>query len=249
MDRRERGGDPTDAMLAVIRGIKSELWTSLPGTIVSFNADAQTVEVQPAIKALLRSPSGEETWVNLPVLPDVPVVFPSGGGFTLTFPIQPGDECLVVFASRCIDAWWQSGGSQQQIEQRLLDLSDGFCIPGPRSQPRKLSGVSTSDVQLRDDDGSTFIAIQPGGAVQITATTSLTIIAPNITLQGDVTITGTMTQVGDVTIAGNTTQTGDITATGAVLGASLGIPGLLNFSTHHHVADHGINVLQPIPGT
>jgi len=248
MDRRERGVDATDAMLAVIRGVKSELWTSLPGIIVSFNADAQTVEVQPAIKALIRGPMGAETWVNLPVLPDVPVVFPSGGGFTLTFPIQPGDECLVVFAARCIDAWWQSGGAQQQIEQRLLDLSDGFCIPGPHSQPRKLSGVSTSDVQLRSDDGSTFVAIQPGGAVQITAPASVTITAPNIMLQGNVTITGTLTQEGDVAITGNTVQTGDITATGAVLGTSLGIPGL-NFSTHHHVADHGVNVSQPIPGT
>lgn len=248
MDRRERGGDATDAMLAVIRGMKSEMWTSLPGIIVSFNADAQTVEVQPAIKALIRGPLGDQTWVDLPVLPDVPVCFPSGGGFTLTFPIVAGDECLVVFADRCIDAWWQSGGTQQQIEQRLHDLSDGFCIPGPRSQPRKLSGVSTNDVQLRSDDGSTFVSVQPGGQVQITATASVSIVAPNITLQGNVTIDGTLTQNGDVAITGNTVQTGDITATGAVLGASLGVPGL-NFSTHHHVADHGINVLQPIPGT
>jgi hypothetical protein len=177
-------------MLAVIRGLRSEMWSALPGIVVSFNAEAQSCEVQPAIKAVIRDPLGAENWVDLPVLPDVPVVFPRAGGFALTFPIKPGDECLVVFSSRCIDAWWQSGGTQQQIEQRLHDLSDGFCIPGPTSQPRKLSNVSTSSVQLRDEDGGTSISIQPGGMVRINAPTSITLQSPAINLEGNVEIIG-----------------------------------------------------------
>jgi hypothetical protein len=224
-------------MLAVIRGVKSELWTSLPGIIVSFNADAQTVEVQPAIKGLLRGPTGVETWVNLPVLPDVPVVFPSGGGFTLTFPIKAGDECLVVFSARCIDAWWQSGGTQQQIEQRLQDLSDGFCIPGPRSQPRKLAGLSTSDVQLRTDDGAAFVAIKPSGDIQVTSPTKITLTAPdvtveatNITLQGNTSIIGSLTQSGGVgLLEGPVTVTGDLIA---------GV-NVISLNNHHHIAVNG----------
>jgi hypothetical protein len=35
--------------------------------------------------------------VRYPILNDLPVVFPRGGGVTLTFPIKEGDECLIVF--------------------------------------------------------------------------------------------------------------------------------------------------------
>ncbi|MGI8770932.1 MAG: Gp138 family membrane-puncturing spike protein [Acidobacteriaceae bacterium] len=34
----------------------------------------------------------------MPILADVPIFLPSAGGFTLTMPIMPGDECEVVFS-------------------------------------------------------------------------------------------------------------------------------------------------------
>jgi hypothetical protein len=197
-------------MLAVIRGLRSEMWSALPGIVVSFNAEAQTCEVQPAIKAVIRDPLGAENWVDLPVLPDVPVVFPRGGGYALTFPIQPGDECLVVFSSRCIDAWWQSGGTQQQIEQRLHDLSDGFCIPGPTSQPRKLSNVSTSSVQLRSDDGQAFVELQ-GHQINVETSGNVEVTATNITLNGNVLINGSITQIN-----GPTSLEGPVTGAGGI---------------------------------
>jgi phage baseplate assembly protein gpV len=134
-------------------------------------------------------------------------VFPSGGGCTLTFPLQPGDECLVVFASRCIDGWWQSGGSQLPMEPRMHDLSDGFAIPGPRSKARPLPNVSTSAVQLRSDDGQAYVQLNPGthevdtvtpgkvtvqagGDVAVTAGGNATVAANSIALNGNTTING-----------------------------------------------------------
>jgi hypothetical protein len=70
--------------------------------------------------------------------------FPRGGGCTLTFPVKEGDECLVIFADRCIDFWWQSGGIQEPVDGRMHDLSDAFCIVGPQSQAKKISGISTT---------------------------------------------------------------------------------------------------------
>ncbi|MDR8345712.1 hypothetical protein FPK41_22485, partial [Acinetobacter baumannii] len=87
-----------------------------------------TAVVQPAIKGAEKDESGAEVSVNLPLLVDVPVVFPRGGGCTLTFPVKPGDECLVIFADRCIDFWWQSGGIQEPVDERMHDFSDAFCI-------------------------------------------------------------------------------------------------------------------------
>lgn len=156
-------------------GRQTTIWTALPGIIESFDAAKMTCVVQPAIQGRNTTKDGVASFVNMPLLLDCPVVFPGGGGVTLTFPVKKGDEALVVLASRCIDGWWQLGGVQPQLEARMHDLSDGFALVGVRSQPRKLSGVSTAHAQLRSDDGEAFVDLDPTGhVVKIQATTATT---------------------------------------------------------------------------
>lgn len=147
---------------------QSSLWTTLPAIVVGFDAQAMTCQVKPAIRLLQRTVEGTLQWMELPVLLDCPVVFPSGGGFTLTFPLQPGDECLVSFSSRCIDGWWQLGGVQNQPDLRMHDLSDGFVIPGPKSQANAFP-VSTSAAQLRSNDGQFYLEVTAAGKIRIQA--------------------------------------------------------------------------------
>lgn len=161
MDRRERSGDGPTAILAALQGWQGQLWTALPGIVQSFDAAARTVVVQPAIQARVQSKDGTFDWVKLPLLLDCPVQFPSGGGVTLTFPIKANDECLVIFASRCIDAWWQSGGIQVQAEMRMHSLSDGFALVGLNSKPKVIPSISTTAAQLRSDTGATFVEVYP----------------------------------------------------------------------------------------
>lgn len=165
MDRRERFDDPVEAQRAALDGRQAELWTALPGVVQSFDPVAMTVSVQPAIKGRVSLPDGSAVSVSLPLLVDVPVVFPCGGGYTLTFPVAPGDDCLVVFASRCIDGWWQVGGVQEPLETRMHDLSDAFCLVGPRSQPAVIPDVSTTTTQLRTDDGQVYVELAQDGQV------------------------------------------------------------------------------------
>lgn len=184
MDRRERSATLDTAVLAALMGHQAGIWTALPGIVLSYDAAKGTCEIQPAIKALIRNEVGVESWVNLPPLVDCPVVFPSGGGFVLTFPINPGDEALVVFASRCIDAWWQSGGVQVQAELRMHDLSDGFVLVGPRSQAKRITGASSSAVELRNEANTTSVSIKPNGDVAIKSPTKLEITAPSVMING-----------------------------------------------------------------
>lgn len=183
MDRRERMLDPIEWVSIALGGLQSKLWTALPGIIQSFDAVAMTCTVQPAIQALIRDESGALSPVDMPLLLDCPVQFPAGGGCTLTFPVKPNDECLVVFASRCIDSWWQSGGIQAQAELRMHDLSDGFALLGFRSQPRVIGAVSTNSAQLRSDDGVAVIEINPTShVINLTTSASVNVTAPVINL-------------------------------------------------------------------
>lgn len=230
MDRRERNTTGTDALLAAFQGLKAEIWNAMPGIIQSFDPAKMTVVVQPAIQALWRDPLGNQTWQTMPLCLDVPVMFPGGGGCTMTFPLVAGDECLLIFASRCIDAWWQSGGIGVQAEMRMHDLSDGFCLPGPRSQPRVLGGVSTDALQIRSDDGSAFIEVG--------------VVAPHaISVQtgGDVAV-----QAPNINLTGNVVITGDVSVTGSLEAADLITPTVTSYNAHIHNTNVG-HTTPPLP--
>jgi hypothetical protein len=230
MDRRERNSSTSEALLVAFQGFKAEIWTTLPGIVQSFDPVKMTVVVQPTIQALWRDPLGTQTWQTMPLCLDVPVIFPSGGGCTITFPITAGDECLIIFASRCIDSWWQSGGIGVQAELRMHDLSDGFCLPGPRSQPRVLSGVSTTAVQIRSDDGTAFIQLDAAAPhnVQVQTSGDVAVQAPNISLTGNVVITG------------------DLAVSGILEAADLITPTVHSYNAHIHNSNVG-HTTPPLP--
>ena len=130
MDSKERiSNDETENFLTSFEGEKGKIWTALPCFVESVDLEEQTVTAQPAIQGLLRDPfTGENSLINLPLLEKVPICFPRAGGFALTFPIKQGDECLVIFSSRCIDGWWVSGEISPRLDNRMHDLSDGMAI-------------------------------------------------------------------------------------------------------------------------
>ncbi|VXB25424.1 putative bacteriophage protein [Burkholderia sp. 8Y] len=215
MLQTERSADLEEALRAALGGHQTGIWTALPAIIQSFDANALTCTAQPAIQAQVRAQDGSTAWVSLPLLVDVPVCFPRGGNCTLTFPIAKDDEALIVFASRCIDAWWQSGGVQVQAELRMHDLSDGFAIPGPFSQATKISGVSTSTTQLRSNDGSTFVDLDPSGqVVKVKAPGGITLDTPAVTITGVINVENVNGASTAMAISGNTNFSGQVSANG-----------------------------------
>lgn len=181
---------------ATAQQLSAELRVSVPAIVQSFNATAMTVVVKCALLENVRI-SGVQQSVDLGLISDVPVVIPRAGGYSLTMPIAAGDECLLIFADGCIDAWFQSGGQQSRIDGRRHALSDAIAIFGLSSTPRALTSYSTTAMQLRSDDGLTVIEL---GASEIT------IKANTVTVQGhQINVTGST----NVAISGNNTTTID----------------------------------------
>lgn len=261
MDRRERHDDPIEATRMGLEGKQAEMWTSLPGIVVSFDAVAMTASVQPAIKGQITDEAGATSFVDLPLLEDVPVEFPSGGGFILTFPIRSGDECVLVFSSRCIDDWWALGDVQQPFEGRMHDLSDAICRVGPRSQTRVLDPpVDTEATQLRTDDAQAKISMypdytiraeNPAGKIEITpegvvaaeGNTSIVLKAPLINLVGGAfTMQGMGNETPTATINADIVQRGKIESTGDH------VAGGVSLTTHRHsgVESGGSNTGGPV---
>ena len=211
-DPREYLNDPEEAARLAQDGHQARIWSAMPGIIQSVDLTAMTCEVQLAIQGVSMDSTGAENWQNLPIIPDVPIVFPSGGGFTISFPLSEGDEVLVVFASRAIDSWWQNGGFQNKpVEMRMHDLSDAFAIPGPRSQPRKVPGLSASNLQITSDAGTPLFSVSPTGDVVIAGNLS---VSKAITAQQEITA-----QAGATPIPLSTHIHTGGTLTGGVTGA------------------------------
>lgn len=211
MRREEYLGNAGEQQYFNNESLQARLWTALPGIITAVDYIKFTVSVQPAIMGKTEDAEGVQTDVQLPMLVDVPVLFPNGGGWHLTCPIQVNDECLVVFASRCIDAWWQNGGVQKPMELRMNDLSDGFCILAPYSQPMAsevTGGFSNNSIIIRDDKKENYLEYVTGGDVNVLHQANLdwdTLGNADIYIKGNavVKIDGTL----DATVEGATTIT------------------------------------------
>lgn len=154
---REISATPFSDRQAQIENRLSDLHTSLPAIIVSFDAEARTVSAQPAIQRVFTDGEGLSGAINLPVCVDVPVVFPSGGGYEITFPVKEGDECLLVFSERCIDNWFDTGEPSPPADYRKHDLSDAFAIMGVRSFANKKE-ISDAGMKIGSDDNRIVIS-------------------------------------------------------------------------------------------
>lgn len=184
---------------------------ALPGQIIDYDAGAQNATVQPLLD--FRPNDGEAE--RLPVLSDVPVIWPRSGGASMTFPVKPGDGCLLIFIDRSLDEWKHAGGSVAPEDTRAHAFSDAVALMG---FVHFGGGGGPSDSVEIKMEGSTFTLT--GNSVTL-STTSVTINASASTFNGNVMIAGNLGVTGDMDSQGPLNITGpSVTHNGKDIGAS-----------------------------
>lgn len=136
-DMNIKGGDKDldDLILMIKRECMIELNCHAIATVQTFDKVKQVVT---CTMSYTRSYKNRDpvtgkykiTQQDYPILMDLPVVFLRGGKTGMTFPISKGDECVVMFNDRSIDAWFESGQKQAPTSIRMHDISDGFALIG-----------------------------------------------------------------------------------------------------------------------
>ncbi len=117
------------------------------GSIVSYDSSNQTCEIELGVLRLL--PNGSE--IKYPLLLDVPVIILSGGGASLTFPIEAGDKCLVLFNDRDIDIFLEEDRVALPNSPRAHDYSDGIALVGLRSvSEREATNEDAAQLHTKD---------------------------------------------------------------------------------------------------
>lgn len=124
--------ETSPTLAEVIRGaIESRLLdvhTSIPGKVVTYDPTTQTADVQPAVRRALSLEDGVEH-EDLPIIPNVPVGWMRGGGFSFQFPLVPGDHVWLVFSEAATGAWRESGDLSDPVDHARHDLSYPIALP------------------------------------------------------------------------------------------------------------------------
>lgn len=166
----------TDAVRQSILYQLNNVHTALPAAIVSYDYTKQKASVQP----LLNKVWMDGTTQPMPILENVPVIFPRAGGASLTFPVVEGDTCLLIFIERSIDLWLAQGGQVNPDDPRKFDLSDGVALMGLFPYSENSQATNNSDVLLTYNGSS--IRIKQSGAVVIETANTVAIGTPTVEL-------------------------------------------------------------------
>jgi hypothetical protein len=70
-----------------------DVHTAMIGKVERYDAEKQLVDVAPVLKRQIKNIEGAWQSEELPMLCDVPVLFPRAGGYFISLPIQPGRLC------------------------------------------------------------------------------------------------------------------------------------------------------------
>lgn len=153
----------------------SSIKTKSLGTIVSFDPATQFAVVKLACN--LVNPTADSNYRNVDglTLVDVPVEFPRCGGFSLTFPVGPGDDCIVDFYESGITHWLYENrrdykvvkGRPEAAAIRKFSRTDASCRVSLGNKATAIGGFNTDGLELRNADGSQKIVFHSSGQIEL----------------------------------------------------------------------------------
>lgn len=162
-------GDETPTLSEVIRkGIKAQLGdmrVCLPAKVEKYTPGEQKADISPLLRQVYKVDNAE---VDMPVITNVPVQWPSAGGGSsfLHLPLKTGDLGMVIFCDRSLDIYLSGDGSKVTPKDiRMHNVSDAIFIPGVHPFKVALQNVPADNAVWQN--GNMRIEIDPSGKISI----------------------------------------------------------------------------------
>jgi hypothetical protein len=151
------------ALSTAVRFLLNEVHTAMPGTIEQYDYTKCKANIQPSLQIKYN----DGTIQTLPILVNVPIVWPRTSEGSISFPLKRGDGCLVLFSERSLDEWLSLGKLCTPNDPRRFDLSDGMAIPGLFAFDKESAITDNDDFQIVYKD--TNIRIKSNGDIEMGA--------------------------------------------------------------------------------
>lgn len=148
-----------ESISAMIEAERADMFTTLRGKVVSYDAKTQTAKVKP----MLKQQFGDQM-LEAPDLESVHVRHPRAGGMILHTNLAEGDFVTLHAAQRSTEDYDADGGTAlDNARGRMNALSDCFAVPGcfPVSKPAE--GMPDKGIYFGTADGKNGFTISPGG--------------------------------------------------------------------------------------
>ena len=139
--------DDAELLRRVITSFLSDVWTSEPAIVKSYDGSTRTADVQPAVKRAIPTADDETEHETLPIVPNVPVLFPQAGPMLITFPITAGDEGILICSSSATGPFRETGQVSEPGDLRKHGLGAAFFWPSGLSKG-KVTGAQGSAAAL-----------------------------------------------------------------------------------------------------
>lgn len=126
-----------------------DVWTCFPARVVAYDATTQTADLEPQVRRPIPNDDGDIIGEDLPVLPNVPITFPRGGGdtYAITWKLQANDFVWVHVCTNAIGNWRSTGEVSDPGDVRNHSLGNCFAVPGA-------APTSMALAQANDPDGA-----------------------------------------------------------------------------------------------
>lgn len=150
--------DFTEVIKGLINSELSQVHTAIPGIILSVDPNGNDVDVQPTVQ--IERSGGFHT---LPIVADVPFLFPRSGSTGIRWTPQVGDTVLLIVCEASIDNWMNGDGNKTTAASGIrFSLSDAVAIPGlyPTAKTIPMDALteleittSSSKIEIKKDGG------------------------------------------------------------------------------------------------
>lgn len=192
----------------------------LPGRILQFDEVTQLATVLVCVDSLYSNALEQSLSVRRRPIEGVPVHTVSGGGWSITMPVEAGDTCTLYFSQVGYDHWLYNdqdtagtlAGMPKPHLRRQFNEDDGFALVGFNTVPRAIGNFTKDGSQWRNKDASQSIHLKADKTIEIRTPATVVIDTPDTFIKGNLTVDGEVIGKMNIAAGANVTAGGGLSA-------------------------------------
>lgn len=170
--------------------------TVMPAKIINFDRTINRAQVQVLINVVS---TGNQQIQNVQIA-SVPTLILGGGGFMLSFPLNPGDLGWLIATDRDMSLFLQNYQAAAPGVFLQRNFASSYFIPDIMTN-YTIASEDSDNFVIQKSDGTVKISLS-NNAINIVAPNTITLTSPSVIINAETTINGGLVLNGDMSGSG-----------------------------------------------